>query len=182
MTCRECGYPAGAGMNVCPNCGASLRPDAAGTGRNERESLREAARACSSCGKPMPREAKYCPSCGTPAEAQARPLRMGTVNAWETPLQSSFCTLRPIAWKGEGVEHGPMSYSGDTIALNRANTDPNNHTITSKEQAVLIREGDSWYIEDRSEQHTTLVRVSRRLKLEDGDVIVLGNRMFEFKG
>lgn len=79
------------------------------------------------------------------------------------------------------MTYNPISYSGTEIALNRANTDPNNQTITSREQAVLICEGGSWYIEDRSEQHTTLIRITKRTKLESGDVIVLGNRLFEFK-
>lgn len=65
--------------------------------------------------------------------------------------------------------------------LNRSNTDSNNNSITSREQAVMTHENGEWFIENRSDLQTTLIRVDRRLKLEDGDVIVLGNRMFEFK-
>ena len=35
--------------------------------------------------------------------------------------------------------------------------------------------------ENRSEQKTTLIRVDRKTKLNDGDIIVLGNRMFGFR-
>lgn len=176
VQCRECGYPVGAGMNVCPNCGTALHQ---GAGRKRQE---EPHASCRDCGRPVPAGSKFCPHCGSAVAAPERPAKMGTVNAWDTPVQGNFCTLRPINWKGEEAAHTPISYSGDTIILNRANTDPNNNTITSKEQAVLIHDGSNWYIEDRSEMHTTLLRVSKRMKLEDGDIIVLGNRLFEFKG
>ncbi len=89
--------------------------------------------------------------------------------------------MRRIPWQTEQATYEPVSYSGDEITLNRANTDSNNNSITSKVQAVITREGDEWYIENRSEMQTTLIRVDRKMRLQDGDVIVLGNRMFEFK-
>lgn len=89
--------------------------------------------------------------------------------------------MRRIPWQTEQAIYEPVSYSGDEITLNRANTDSNNNSITSKVQAVITREGDEWYIENRSEMQTTLIRVDRKMRLQDGDVIVLGNRMFEFK-
>lgn len=178
QSCSNCGYPVSPVMNACPNCGEPIDKSAPGDGR----APHPAPGTCRQCRKPIQKGVKFCPYCGTPAQAQSynRP-KMGTVNAWESPQQGTFCTLKPIAWRGEGVTYNPISYSGTEIALNRANTDPNNQTITSREQAVLICEGGSWYIEDRSEQHTTLIRITKRTKLESGDVIVLGNRLFEFK-
>lgn len=93
-----------------------------------------------------------------------------------------FCTLKRIAWEGEDVNYNPVTYSGDTIILNRANTDANNNSITSKEQAVLTCENGEWYIENRSELRTTYIRVNGKIKLNSGDTIFLGNREFEFKG
>lgn len=171
QSCPHCGYPVSPVMNACPNCGGELKgaPAAAPAGGQQ------TTKKCAKCGAPLVPGAKFCPSCGMP-------LRMGTVPSWEMPQQGTFCTLKPVAWKGEEVTYQPISYSGNLISLNRANTDPNNNTITSKEQAVLIQEGGAWYIEDRSELHSTFVRVRRKTKLESGDVIVLGNRLFEFKG
>lgn len=166
--CPQCSYPVSPEMNVCPMCGESLK-------QSVPRAEASPAPKCPKCGMQVSRSVKFCPSCGAA-------LRMGTVNAWETPRQGGFCTLKPIAWKGEEVTYSPISYSGDMISLNRTNTDPNNNTITSKEQAILIHEHDAWYIEDRSEQHTTLIRVGKKTRLENGDIIVLGNRMFEFKG
>lgn len=95
---------------------------------------------------------------------------------------NKFCTLRPIAWEGEDVNYNPITYSGDTIILNRSNTDANNNSITSREQAILTCEEGEWYIENRSDLRTTFIRVNGKIKLNSGDIIVLGNREFEFKG
>uniref|UniRef100_UPI0025B5AC54 FHA domain-containing protein n=1 Tax=Bacteroides acidifaciens TaxID=85831 RepID=UPI0025B5AC54 len=95
---------------------------------------------------------------------------------------NKFCTLRPIAWEGEEVNYNPITYSGDTIILNRSNTDANNNSFTSREQAILTCEEGEWYIENRSDLRTTFIRVNGKIKLNSGDIIVLGNREFEFKG
>ncbi|GHV48545.1 hypothetical protein FACS1894181_04590 [Bacteroidia bacterium] len=74
-----------------------------------------------------------------------------------------------------------MSFTGESVVLNRANTEPDNLTITSKEQALLIFENEKWYIQDRSEHQTTFIRASERIELKRGDIIMLGNRRFEFE-
>lgn len=179
--CPRCGYPIGANRTVCPNCGANLKSKDKPFAQAPTSSI------CKQCGNLLPVNAKFCPVCGKPlyspgVQSTSGIFTSGTVNNWSAPQQDGFCTLKPLAWQGEEVQYPPITYSGKAISLNRSNTDPNNHTITSKEQALLTHEGGSWYIEDRSEQRTTLIRVGKKTKLETGDVIVLGNRMFEFKG
>ena len=168
-SCPRCNYPVRPDMNVCPSCGAPLK------GGSHVEIKKEPERSCPKCGHPIRANEKFCSNCGAP-------LKMGTVNNWISPDQGVFCTLKPIAWTNEGVDYQPVTYSGDVIVLNRANTDANNNSITSQEQAVLTHEGDAWFIENKSEQETTFLKVSKKTKLENGDVIILGNRMFEFKG
>lgn len=106
---------------------------------------------------------------------------MGTVNPWAKPRGQSSVTLKRLNWQDEDTVYAPVSFPGDEIVLNRANTDPNNNSITSRQQARISRSGDQWFIENLSSQQTTLLRVDRRMPLQDGDVIVLGNRMFEFR-
>lgn len=149
-TCSRCGYPLGAGANVCPVCHTPIEN--------------------------TPRV--HTPSAPHPAPHAGM---VGTINPYVAPTDSSFCTLRRLSWQNEPISYEPMSYSGESIVLNRANTDANNNSITSKEQAVLTHENGEWFIDNRSELQTTLFRVNRKLKLEDGDVVVLGNRMFEFR-
>ena len=176
--CINCGYELAAGMKVCPACGTPVnkkpiaQPE---TPKGDTHKLHEqAAVHCVKCGAELQPGARFCPQCG-------HSLRAGTVGVWENPQQEEFCTLKPIAWAKEEIDYNPMTYSGEVIVLNRENTEPNNQTITSKEQAELTHENGVWYIEDRSEKKSTMLRVSRKMKLQSGDVIALGNRLFEFK-
>lgn len=178
-TCPQCGYPVSPEMTSCPNCNFELKT-------NEPKGHK-----CPKCGKPSKAEDKFCSACGcslseTPVP-QSRPhiqrSGLGTVMGGPStnPESNIFCTLKPIAWKGEEVTYSPITYSGDQIILNRANTDANNNSITSKVQAVITYEDGDWYIENQSELRTTYIRVGHKIKLENGDIIVLGNREFEFK-
>lgn len=150
--CFNCGYPISNGMSVCPVCHAPLSQNG------------------------QPQGHPY----NQPNGRKANP-RGGTINPWATPTEDSFCTLKRIPWQNERVQYEPVSYSGELIMLTRANTDANNNSITSQTQAVISHENGEWFIEDKSALKTTLIRVDRKVKLEDGDVIVLGNRMFEFR-
>lgn len=133
---------------------------------------------CPRCGYPTRPDMNVCPSCGVPLKQKMG----GTVNSWINPAQGVFCTLKPIAWANEGIDYQPVSYSGDKIVLKRANTDANNNSISSRAQAQLTHDGQDWYLENKSEQGTTFIKVNRKTKLEPGDIIVLGNRLFEFNG
>ncbi len=167
--CQKCGYELAHGMKICPACGTPFG-NAGETNQKINKSLE-----CPKCGALLDSKARFCPQCG-------QSLKTGTIGAWDNPQHDEFCTLRPIAWTKEEIAYNPITYSGQTIVLRRNNTDPNNQTITSKEQAILTHENGSWYIEDCSEMKTTMIRVSKKTKLESGDIIALGNRLFEFKG
>lgn len=90
------------------------------------------------------------------------------------------CTLEMVPDVGETLQTPPMKYSGKEVILNRQNTEPNNFSITSKEQAALIYNDGRWYIEDRSELKSTYLLVEERTELKNGDIIVLGDRKFRF--
>ncbi len=178
-TCPKCGYPLGDNSTSCPNCNYELQLKS------------EQKLTCKLCGAENAFGAKFCSSCGAPLNEGSpqrkyskRPV-MGTVMGGPVSDFSSkknFCTLKPIAWEGEEVNYNPITYSGNEIILNRSNTDANNNSITSHEQALLTYEDGEWFIENRSELRTTFIRVNSRMKLTNGDIIVLGDREFEFKG
>ena len=177
--CRNCGYSLSPVMNVCPQCGTSRKQGQSGSMQHNVNSndlqSQPKNKQCPKCGMDVQRSAKFCPSCGQPLTMR------GTVNAWDNPQNNDFCSLKPIPWSRENTEYSPISYSGQRIILNRANIDPNNQSITSREQAMLTNDGKDWYIEDLSDQHSTMIRVSRKTKLQTGDIIALGNRLFEFR-
>lgn len=156
--CHQCGYPVSSEMRECPVCHVQLQQN----------------------GQNIAHGQNHVRAVNPNNRGGFRP-GSGTINPWATPSEDSFCTLRRIPWQNERVTYEPVSYSGEQIVLNRANTDANNNSITSREQAVISLENGEWFIENRSDLQTTLIRVDRKLKLEDGDIIVLGNRMFEFR-
>ena len=179
-TCPKCGYPLSDSSTSCPNCNHELVVNP-----TKKQSVK-----CKSCGAEVSEDHKFCPECGTSMKSPVNNPRriqrsnMGTVMGGPISGGSNnvFCTLKPIAWEGENVNYNPITYSGESIILNRANTDANNNSITSREQAVLTFEDGSWYIENRSDLRSTFIRVNDKIKLSDGDIIILGNREFEFKG
>ncbi len=176
--CPQCGYPVSHGMNNCPNFGASVQGKPADVPPVQKPAAPRQMHYCGKCGTAIAAGSKFCPVCGAPQQAGAP--SSGTVNPWATPRFGAGCTLKPLPWENERADYPPLSFSGAVIPLNRANTDPNNRTITSKEQAELSFENGAWYICDKSAQQTTYVHAGRKTKLEKGDVIILGNRRFEF--
>lgn len=175
--CPECGYPVRPDMAECPNCGHNGRvvDDAASRSLN-----------CPKCNHENRQEAFYCSHCGyelqrKEPERQVRPdYGRKTITPWEMQKPMCSCRLTMIPNHNEEITTSPLSFSGEEILLNRSNTDADNLTITSKEQAVLTYENNKWYIQDKSEQRTTFVYTTEKIELKPGDIIVLGNRRFEF--
>lgn len=88
--------------------------------------------------------------------------------------------MSPVKRNGERRQPEDIELEGESVVLNRDNTDPGNLSITSRSQAVITRKDDKWVIEDRSEQKTTFVQASSPHELHEGDIILLGNRLFIF--
>lgn len=157
--------------NVCPKCGYPLR----GTETN-----------CPNCNYPIrtSNNAHTGASNSTPKRMEnpsAKKTVAGTINPYMVQAeQEPTFILKPQQRINEKKVHGEMEYEGSEVILNRDNTDPENGSITSQQQAIVYKENGHWYIEDKSGQGTTFVRASKRIELTDGDTILLGNRLFEF--
>ncbi|MDH8701078.1 putative Zn-ribbon and HTH transcriptional regulator [Dysgonomonadaceae bacterium PH5-43] len=161
--CPNCGYPMMQGVSNCPNCeqrkGGDIRFQRTGPYKEPISSKQEShtQEECS-------------------VKAENIPFGRRTVR----PSKRHSCRLTLIPEEKENINPSTISFSEEEIVLNRDNTEPNNMTITSKEQAALIYENRRWYIEDRSELKTTYIRVSDRIELQPGDIIMLGDRCFKF--
>lgn len=167
--CPKCGYPVRPGTDKCPNCKFDLN--------HQNQTVPEYREE-----KPQ-RESNG-------AISSHRPTRMnsgegakfrGTVNPYmmNMELDPTF-ELKPLKRVNERHEYEEQEYEGKEVVLNRDNTEPNNSSITSRQQAVVTRIDGKWYIEDKSEQKTTFVQAAKQTELHDGDIILLGNRLFEF--
>ena len=169
--CPKCGYPVRPGTEKCPNCKFSIK----------------------SSGESSHFETRYNGSTsGGCEEATRRPTRMnsgnggegkfrGTINPYmmNMEMEPTF-VLKPLKRVNERHGFEEQEYEGKEVILNRDNTEQNNSSITSRQQAIVTRGDGHWYIEDRSEQKTTFVQAAQKVELHDGDIILLGNRLFEF--
>ena len=169
--CPKCGYPVRPGTEKCPNCKFSIKGS----------------------GSASHFEAGYNgPASGGGGETARRPTRMntddgnknkfrGTVNPYMMNMEMDpTFVLKPLKRVNERHDFEEQEYEGKEVILNRDNTEQNNSSITSRQQAIVTRVDGHWYIEDRSEQKTTFVQAAKKVELHDGDIILLGNRLFEF--
>ena len=209
MRCTNCGWENPEGAQRCEKCNSPIagapaneqrieepRQDIKSTIREMQEPVQVQSRdnSCPECGFPIREGATSCPNCGKsfvkPAAPFIAPAPMAgvaskygaTVNPWSNPTAGKTFKLQPVAWENEPGEIPAMTYTGEVVALNRENTEPANNTITSKTQAEISSENGKWFIEDKSAQQSTFVHAGRKIELTDGDVIILGNRRFIFKG
>ena len=179
--CPKCNYPLLEGYNICPYCGTELHK---GIIKDEiRQSDLDQSFICEHCGKEVSTAFSYCPSCGQklhlPTVSFNNRCRKG-IKA--EPLPECKCSLTIIPEEDEAVEAIRNEYRGAEVQLKRENTEPKNRTITSKGQALLeCDDNGQWYITNQSEQGTTVLQVTRKTPIQNGDIIMLGNRSFRFE-
>lgn len=143
---------------------------------------------CEECGAEISAAFSFCPKCG----AKIRPRTLQGIHhhkkkVKEVPEEAPAPTvimsfnLTIIPEDDEVIEPEINHFEGAETILNRGNTEPDNRTITSKEQAVVIYEDGKWYIENRSEHNPTLILANRKMEIQTGDIIMLGDRRFRFE-
>lgn len=142
--------------NVCPECGYKLEDGV-----------------CSSCGY-NGKSKEPTPPIITNVDSKktVRPQRKGE--------KKECFVLTPISEDSGQPEGDAMKYVENEVLLNRENTDPKNSTITSQCQALITNEDGKWYILDQSEYKTTFVQAARKIEINSGDLILLGNQLFRF--
>ena len=135
---------------------------------------------CDKCGAEVSIDFSFCPKCGERIHLPTvRAIRHKPTPAPEPP--KPHCHLTLIPEEDEQTEATRNDYEGPSVILTRENTEANNRTITSKEQAELICEDGKWFVLNKSELGSTYLEASRKLELQQGDIIVLGDRRFKFE-
>ena len=199
-SCPNCGYPVVGNFTSCPNCGTSLAaaqtaiqqpvvqttptpPNLGGEVQKVAEELgldiADEVK-CEKCGTMVSLDFSFCPKCGERIHLPTvRAIKHKPAAPPEPPKPK--CHLTIIPEEGEITEPFTNDYEGDSIILNRENTEKDNRTITSKEQAELICEDGKWYVLNHSELGSTYLEANRKMAIEPGDIIVLGDRRFRFE-
>ena len=130
---------------------------------------------CEKCGAEISIANKFCPHCGERVHLSTMPIPRKK----SAPLPQ--CSLSIVPEEDENIKPTKQVYAGNSIVLNRDNTQPTNRTITSRQQAILTYEDGKWFIENKSDYCTTYVVANRKIELQTGDVIILGDRNFVFE-
>ena len=207
-SCPQCGYPVMGDFASCPNCGASIaapprpttiqnplqaEPLAAPPASTPQSDLKTKTIAseladfgisetvkCDKCGADVSIEFSFCPKCGERIHLPTvRAIRHKPAPTPEPPKPKCHLTLIPE--DDEQMAPQTIDYEGQAVILTRENTEAGNRTITSKEQAELTCEDGKWFLLNKSELGSTYLEASRKLELQPGDVIVLGDRRFRFE-
>lgn len=186
MRCTNCGWDNADSNSKCEKCGYPLRNG--GSENSEKSTIRETLRGTipeSIIEEPAPK--KTVPE--TPVEPKknnnpAQPHN-GTINPWMMPQGGfpsvNYCKLSPVP-NVPNEKHMPndLELKGEKITLNRGNLDPDNMTISQNSQASLTCKNGKWYIKDESLYKTTYVYAAKETPLQNGDIIMMGNRRFVF--
>lgn len=199
----SCGYPILPGMQICPNCRTPLSGQGDGMTNGNHSSKAKKTESCVTSERPLS------PANETAQSVKSEPAVMSvkkterfvssaqtggdvskkTVNIFQNPKPQPelepevlpHFTLEIIRSENEMAKDSDKRvFDVASVVLNRQNTEPDNNSITSKQQALISYEDGKWYIEDKSSFHTTFIRVTKKTMLEDGDILVLGNREFKF--
>ena len=74
-----------------------------------------------------------------------------------------------------------LNFKGESIVLNRENVGPQDMSISGDNHAVISKVDGRWYIENKSSNEATFIRVEGRVEIKDGAVIILGqSKVFTF--
>lgn len=163
--CIQCGFPLRPGSMKCPKCGVQVNIGEMVEGRSTVVNNSEE--------KERVNTGKYIPKA---INSSGRTVNI-YIDGFEPEME---CFLKPVKRSNEKKELENIVIEGDEILLKRENTDPGNVTIATKAHAIITHEDDKWYIIDKSETNTTFVRAGEKTVIEDGSLILLGNRLFEF--
>lgn len=177
--CPSCDYPVVGNYENCPSCGVSLKNKSVkevNTVLPDLQKMMDDKFVCSHCQQEVSITCAYCPNCG-------QRVHLPTILPSKKGIKKDLphCSLTIIPEENESISYLKKEYEGTSIVLNRFNTEETNRTITSQEQAVLSNEDGEWFLENRSMYQTTYLALNRKVKLEEGDIIVLGDRKFKFE-
>ena len=176
-TCPQCGFPLREGAVKCPKCGAPLQAQ---------PSMPRRATVINAVPDEPAKEAPKEPAQEAAAHnhnsfKNIKNPGMKTINPYIDGFDPiPTCSLKPFRRSNENRKIEDLQYEGEEINLTRDNTDPENPTISTECQAVISNENGRWFIEDKSDAHTTFVRAGEKMEIKDGSIVLLGNRLFEF--
>lgn len=205
MRCKYCGWENAVELQKCIKCGQQLTGEISAVPQNQQPRFENAPLSGTIKGadpalpyidkalsKPNDLDEEFDRiASGRPNPKNSRDGEIRRVNvAGHTPVSGTIdpyrqvkghsCSLKILPRENE-TKDITIELGGDQVILNRDNLEPGNNTITGKQQAMIEYIDGDWYITNKSTQETTFLLIKGSLKLNDGDIIVMGDRKFCFK-
>lgn len=135
---------------------------------------------CDNCGYLVISGMHTCPNCLAEMPDEVVAPIVTTEENWCGEDEIPYCSLQPISLLGEKEMVERVYDEGAEVYLSRQNTISHDKSIDDEEQACLFFSDGHWFIEDRSRDNSTYVHAGAGIKLEPGDIIRMGDRLFVF--
>jgi len=155
---------------------------------------------CVRCGYPLLPDTSYCPNCGSktsavkddvPAvpelkktmldakafDAKRTVMDSGAAAARPEPVEKHFSLVPADCLDGKS---GTLVFTGENVRIKRNDIDGGT-PVSENLQALFEYADGGWHVTDKSGLRNTYVCASHRIKLEPGDIVVIGNRRFIFE-
>ena len=145
----------------------------------QKEDSSEVANCCPECGYPLRPGSRECPHCHGKAQ-QKDPIKKKDSNQSEAVWNMDESEFRIGLCDKNGKISDAKAYTTGDIVLGREELLPGNNNI-SRQHIHITNEGGRWYIEDVSSTHQTFLIVKKKTSIENGDILVLGNKFFRFE-
>lgn len=94
--------------------------------------------------------------------------------------QISFEDSKPKRFKLVENNQQERSFEGSSVQVGREGIDPENFSISSQ-HATFEHVDGKWFLSNQSSNGFTFVQVKGKVELSDGDILVIGNKIFQFK-
>ncbi|MEM7104798.1 MAG: adenylate/guanylate cyclase domain-containing protein [Bacteroidota bacterium] len=199
--CEQCGYMNSADKTECVKCGHPLSGEQPPKQQEEQPAEKPIANdpkktivgapvsqpfldspaespqsiACPKCSYPVRKNESFCPNCGAAINQSSnskKTVALGDFNIGESKPSFSIASDR---------DQKTTDFSGKEVILNRQNLDEDNMTISGEAHAKFVYKNGQWYLSDMSSNNATFIQVNGELPINDGDMIILGQKIFRFK-
>ena len=184
--CPGCGYPLSEGVNVCPNCGTAAvvaEPAPSQYSKTVRvlpENLVVEETPVQEVLKATVREIPQHLLDNTKT-VRVLPEELLQDDA-PAPAPAPAPTFRLVPMDNfDGHTPAALSFSGETVALGRKDIVAGDASISEDVQAAFEFADGQWAVSDKSGKASTYVCSSHRIKLQSGEIVVIGNRRFIFE-
>ena len=184
MRCINCGWNNPDTAVVCQKCKQPLPVipgvvPASAPNRMKDSAAKKTTREPESVAAPKP-EPKPAPKPASETKPESKPEPKPETKPETKPAPEPVVIAEPaVAMKLVPLEAGtPIVFDVLPGTVNRASCPDFGKAVDAGCQAEISCSKEGWYIEDKSATKSTYVLASRKIRIEKGDIVILGGRRY----